>query len=101
MKKVLEKIGKKRIFLMLFLILFGIIFFSYNIATTWDSSEYLGMADFIRNGEIVENWIGHRGFMFPFIIFLAQPFGIKNKIFILALMYIFWIRNVFKCSSYL
>ena len=94
MKEFIHK-NKKKFFLILFLIIYGILFFSYNVTSTWDSSEYLGMADFIRNGEIIQKWIPHRGFLFPLLLFLGQPFGIKSKWFMLILMYIFWIAMIF------
>lgn len=93
MKKILEKY-KKQILLMFLIVFLGILYFSYNITTTWDTSEYLGLADYIGTKDMAENWIGHRGIGFPLLLKLFKPFGIENKIFMLILMFIFYIGMV-------
>lgn len=93
MKKFLEK--QKNIILITVLIVFlGIIYFSYNITMTWDTSEYLGLADYIGTKEMTENWIGHRGIAFPLLLKLFKPFGIENKIFMQILMFIFYVAMI-------
>ena len=76
------------------IVLLGIIYFSYNIIMTWDTSEYLGLADYIGTKEMTENWIGHRGIAFPLLLKLFKPFGIENKIFMLILTFIFYVAMV-------
>lgn len=93
------KIQKSTLYYVIFLILFGIIFFSYNITLTWDSSEYIGLGDFIGTDSMKSKWIGHRGIMFPLLIRLTRPNGIANQFFMLILMYIFFIimtYNIYK-----
>lgn len=93
MKKFLTRY-KNTILIIAFIVFLGIIYFSYNMTTTWDTSEYLGLADYIGTEEMTEKWIGHRGIGFPLLLKLFKPFGIENKIFMLALMFIFYIAMV-------
>ena len=93
MKKFLEK-NKNTILIAVFIVFLGIIYFSYNMTMTWDTSEYLGLADYIGTEEMTENWIGHRGIAFPLLLKLFKPFGIENKIFMLILMFMFYIAMV-------
>lgn len=90
MKNFLSKY-KSQILAIVVITFLGIIYFSYNITTTWDSSEYLGLADYIGTEQMTENWIGHRGIAFPLLLKLFKPFGIENKIFMLILMFIFYV----------
>ena len=53
----MNKFFKSNFILFLFIIIFGVIFFSYNITLTWDSSEYIGMAKSIGSIHMKENWI--------------------------------------------
>lgn len=85
---------KGKILLIGIIVFLGIIYFSYNITTTWDSSEYLGLADYIGTEQMTENWIGHRGIAFPLLLKLFKPFGIENKIFMLILMFIFYVAMI-------
>ena len=94
MKKFIEQ-NKEKILITIGIILLGIIFFSYNITMTWDSSEYLGLADYIGTQGMKENWIKHRGIAFPLLLKLLKPFGIENKYFILTGMFIFYIGMIF------
>ena len=87
--------NKKKVLAIILIILSGILFFSYNITTTWDSSEYLGLADYIGTNEMKTNWIKHRGIAFPLLLKLLKPFGIENKFFILIGMYIFYLWMIF------
>ena len=93
MKNYFEK-NKNTILMAIFIVLLGIIYFSYNIIMTWDTSEYLGLADYIGTKEMKENWIGHRGIAFPLLLKLFKPFGIENRIFMLILMFIFYVGMV-------
>lgn len=93
MKKFLEK-HKDTILVILLITFLGIIYFSYNITTTWDTSEYLGLADYIGTEEMAEKWIGHRGIAFPLLLRLFKPFRIENKIFMLILMFIFYVSMI-------
>lgn len=90
MKKFLAKY-RKQILTGVIIILLAILFFSYNITTTWDSSEYLGLADYIGTNDMQDKWIGHRGIAFPLLLKLFKPFGIENKVFLLVLTFIFYI----------
>ena len=93
MNKFLSKY-KRQILAIMLITFLGIIYFSYNITTTWDSSEYLGLADYIGTEQMTENWIGHRGIAFPLLLKLFKPFGIENKIFMLILMFIFYVAMI-------
>lgn len=93
MKKIFET-NKNTILMAVFIVFLGIIYFSYNMTMTWDTSEYLGLADYIGTEEMTENWIGHRGIAFPLLLKLFKPFGIENKIFMLILMFMFYIAMV-------
>lgn len=93
MKKFFMKY-KKEILMGVVILLLIILFFSYNITTTWDSSEYLGLADYIGTDEMQDKWIGHRGIAFPLLLKLFKPFGIENKVFLLILTFIFYIAMV-------
>ena len=65
MRKFLAKY-KKEVLIGVIIVFLLILFFSYNITTTWDSSEYLGLADYIGTDKMQDKWIGHRGIAFPF-----------------------------------
>lgn len=73
---------KNKIIIAIVYILIAIIFYSYNITLTWDSSEYLGLADQIGNANMKQNWITHRGFAFPLLLKFGKIIGIKNLMFI-------------------
>lgn len=93
MKEFMKK-NKNKIIMLVVIIFLGIIYFSYNITLTWDSSEYLGLADYIGTQQMTEKWIGHRGIAFPLLLKLFKPFGIENKIFLLIMMFAFYIGMV-------
>ena len=86
MRKFLAKY-KKEVLIGVIIVFLLILFFSYNITTTWDSSEYLGLADYIGTDEMQDKWIGHRGIAFPFLLKLFKPFGIENTVFLLILTF--------------
>lgn len=75
------------------LIILFIIFFSYNLNLTWDSSEYIGMAELIGMPNMKENWISHRGIGLPLLIKLSQIFG-KNQISLLLVMFVFYFAMI-------
>lgn len=93
MKKFFKK-NKNKILIAVVILFLGIIYFSYNMTITWDTSEYLGLADYIGTKQMKENWIGHRGIAFPLLLKLFKPFGIENEIFMLTLMFIFYVAMV-------
>ena len=93
MRKFLAKY-KKEVLIGVIIVFLLILFFSYNITTTWDSSEYLGLADYIGTDKMQDKWIGHRGIAFPFLLKLFKPFGIENTVFLLILTFIFYISMV-------
>ncbi len=93
MRKFLAKY-KKEILMGVIIVFLIVLFFSYNITTTWDSSEYLGLADYIGTDEMQDKWIGHRGIAFPLLLKLFKPFGIENTVFLLILTFIFYISMV-------
>jgi len=76
-------------FAVLILIL-GVIFYSYSINLTWDSTEYIGLADYIGTDKMQTDWIGHRGIGFPLLIKISQIFG-KNPTSMTTLMFIFYV----------
>ena len=90
MKQYIKKI-KNKLFLIFALVIFSLIFFSYNITLTYDSSEYLGLADVLGTEQMTQNWIAHRGIGFPLLLKIFKPFGIENQIFMLILMFAFFI----------
>ena len=90
-----KKIDDKNIILIIVTVVFAIIFFSYNIAMTWDSSEYLGLADYLFTDQMKTNWIGHRGMLYPLLIKIFQPLGIKNQFLLLLAMFISYIGLIY------
>ena len=87
----LIKENKGKLLVVLFLFLFGILFFNYNIIITWDSSEYLGMADVLGKPEMKSVWLGHRGLTFPLIIKIFLLIGTNGKYSLLMMLYTFYI----------
>lgn len=90
LKKHLDKI-----ILVIIIALIAIIFYSYNLNMTWDSSEYIGLADYIDTEEMQEKWIGHRGIGFPWLIKLSQVNGVKSSHNLLNLMFAFYVVMIF------
>ena len=86
---------KEKILLALLIIFLGILYFSYGMTLTWDSSEYLGFADFIGTEQMQTSWIGHRGIAFPLLLKLFRPFGIENEVLMITLMFMFYVGMVF------
>lgn len=74
--------NKNKIIIISIWILLGIIFYSYGLTFTWDSSEYLGLADVLGTKQMTNNWIGRRGFSFPLILKFGSLIGLKNLMFI-------------------
>lgn len=90
---------KEILALLVIIAVLAVIFFSYNLNLTWDSTEYIGLASFIGNENMKEDWIAHRGIGFPWLIKLSQSFG-KTKIAgLLNLMFVFYCIMI--CSMYL
>lgn len=84
-------------FYIIFLIIFSIVFFGYPIGLTYDSSEYIGLGDFIGTDKMYTDWIGHRGIAFPLIIRIFRNFGTPfSKYPLLAMMYLFYIIMTFQ-----
>ena len=84
-----------KIILILIIAILAVIFYSYNLNMTWDSSEYIGLADYIDTEEMQEKWIGHRGIGFPWLIKLSQVDGIKSAHNLLNLMFSFYVVMIF------
>ena len=89
------KENKVKIFLIIVLILWSALFFNYNIITTYDSSEYLGMADVLGKSEMKSIWIGHRGLSFPLLIKIFLLLGINGKYPLLIMLYVFYLIMIF------
>ena len=90
-----KEISNRKAALIITWIVFTIIFFSYNMTMSWDSSEYLGLADFLGTEDMMKYWIGHRGIGFPLLIQIFQFFGIKNQFTLLLLMYLFYLGLIY------
>ena len=86
----------------IFIIVFGILFFSFHILYTWDSMEYVGMGIAIGEDYFTDVWLSHRGFAFPLLLKIFQPFGIQSKWFFMIMLYIYYvvmITFVFKLAK--
>ena len=93
MKKI-ELKNDKSIIRIIILIFVSILFFSYNLIITWDSSEYFGMSRLIGSKQMAEKWMGHRGIAFPLLLRLFEPFNIYSKALILLLLFLFYIGMI-------
>lgn len=90
---------KEILALLVIIAVLAVIFFSYNLNLTWDSTEYIGLASFIENENMKEDWIAHRGIGFPLLIKLSQSLGRTKMSGLLNLMFLFYSVMIF--SMYL
>ncbi len=88
----------KALILLIFCItLLTIIFFSYDVIITYDSSHYLWLTNMLTENGSFANWDIARGIVFPLLIFITNTLLGYNPNALLICMYIFYLLMVYVC----
>lgn len=96
-EKVQLKSNKKNIVYAICGMLITLIFFTYNVTITYDSSHYLWLSSILPGNIGFETWDVARGPIFPLFIKLCNVFSGQNQNSLLIGMFLFYIIMIIVC----
>ena len=99
-----KKINKKIIIPLIFLILFGILYFQFSLIVTPDGSAYYWYTNILDGDSPFSTWSITRGFSFPVILYVfkhlfgSNPTGILIGFFLLYIVLLLTSALILKSS---